>query len=263
MMKSIVITGSTRGIGYGLAHEFLRRDCQVTVNGRSWAGVEKAIQTLSQSHSSEHINGQAGDVTRSTDHQALWETAVNKFGKVDIWINNAGIGHPMMMVWDIPPELVDKVVDIDLKGLIFGSQIAIKNMIQQGHGHLYNMEGFGSNGRTRPGLSVYGATKSAVRFLSNSLVKETADTPVKVSTLSPGIVITEFITDQYKNDLEGWQQAEKIFNILGDKVETVTPWLVEHILNNDKSGAHFSWLTPFKITRRFMAARFRQRDLFS
>ncbi|MCZ7669085.1 MAG: SDR family oxidoreductase [Chloroflexi bacterium] len=148
-MKSIVITGSTRGIGYGLANEFLKRGCQVTVNGRS-----------------------------------------------------------------------------------------------------------------RPGMSIYGTSKAAVRFLSKSLTKETENTPVKVSAISPGMVITEFITDQYQEDPEGLIEAQRVFNILGDKVETVTPWLVEKLLSNDKSGALFEWLTPFKATLRFLTARFHKRDLF-
>lgn len=262
-MKSIVITGSTRGIGYGLANEFLARGCQVVVNGRSQASVDKAIQSLSQTHPAQNIAGQAGDVVKPEDHQALWATAVATFGKVDIWINNAGVGHPMMPVWDIPEEKVHQIVDIDLKGLIFGSQVAIRGMLQQGHGHLYNMEGFGSNGRTRAGISLYGSTKSAVRFLSRSLAKETADTLVKVSTISPGMVITEFITDQYKDDPEGLEEAKKIFNIIADKVETVTPWLVEKMLANEKSGASIEWLTSMKIMKRFATVRFTKRDLFS
>ncbi len=262
-MKSVVITGSTRGIGYGLANEFLKRGCQVTVNGRSQSNVDESIALLSQKHDANRIAGQVGDVVQPKDHQALWETAVTRFGKVDIWINNAGIGHPMVMVWAIPPEQVHQIVDIDLKGVVFGSQVAIREMIKQGHGHLYNMEGFGSNGRIRPGLSLYGSTKSAVTFLSRSLTKETADTPVNISTISPGMVVTTFITDHYKDDPEGWEEAKKIFNILADKVETVTPWLVEKMLTNEKSGASFNWLTSMKIIRRFATARFSKRNLFA
>lgn len=262
-MKSIVITGSTRGIGYGLAQEFLARGCRVTLNGRSPASVDQAIATLSQTHPAANIAGQAGDVSNPDDHQALWQTAVTRFDQVDIWINNAGVGHPMLMVWDIPPETVHKVVDIDLKGAIFGSQVAIRNMLRQGHGHLYNMEGFGSNGRIRAGITIYGSTKSALRFLSRSLTAETKNTAVKVSTLSPGIVITDFLSEQYQDDPEGFVEAKKIFNILGDKVETVTPWLVDKVLTNDKSGASFEWLTPGKVTWRFMTARFNKRDLYT
>jgi short-subunit dehydrogenase len=158
---------------------------------------------------------------------------------------------------------VRQVIDVDLMGLIYGSRVAIKNMLAQGHGHLYNMEGFGSNGRTRAGLSIYGSTKSAVTFLSKSLTQELEGKPVKASRLSPGIVITDFITEQYEDDPQGLENAKRIFNILGDKVETVTPWLAEKVLENEKSGASFSWLTPLGVMKRFATARFNKRDLFS
>lgn len=261
-MKSIVITGSTRGIGYGLANEFLKRGCQVTINGRSQNSVDAAVASLTTKHGPERLAGQPGDVIQPSAHQALWDAAVVAFEKVDIWINNAGIGHPYLMVWEIPPETVSQVVDIDLKGVIFGSQVAVRGMMAQGFGHLYNMEGFGSNNRTREGLSVYGSTKAAVRFFTRSLTGEMEKTPVKVSTLSPGIVITDFITEQYDDDPEGLERAKNVFNTLGDKVETVTPWLVEQVLSNDKSGATIEWLTTPKILARFATARFNRRDLF-
>jgi len=125
------------------------------------------------------------------------------------------------------------------------------------------MEGFGSNGRLRVGLSLYGATKSALRFLSRSLTKEMQGTAVKVSTLSPGIVITELLTDPFKNDPEGLERAKWVFNALGDKVETVTPWLVDRVLSNDKSGSAIHYLTTSKIITRFATAPFKRRDLFA
>lgn len=262
-MKSIVITGSTRGIGYGLAGEFLRRGCSVTINGRSQGSVDKALDSLGRIYDRARLAGQPGDVTDLATHQALWDAAVAVFGRVDIWINNAGMGHPMLKVWEMPVEMVNQVVDINLKGAIWGSQTAIRGFLLQGGGHLYNMEGFGSNGRLRAGLSLYGATKSALRFLSRSLTKETEGTPVKVSTISPGIVITELLTDPFKDDPEGLERAKWVFNALGDKVETVTPWLVERMLANDKSGAAIDYLTNTKVVTRFAMAPFRRRDLFS
>lgn len=262
-MKTIVITGSTRGIGYGLANEFLARGCRVVVNGRSSHSVNQALATLAQIHGHDRLAGQAGDVAQLADHEALWQTAVSRFGTIDIWINNAGVGHPMKNVWELPPETIHRVIDIDLKGVIWGSQVAIRHMLRQGHGHLYNMEGFGSNGRIRAGISIYGSSKSALRFLTRSLTAETKNTPVKVSRLSPGIVITDFLSEQYEDDPAGFEQAKRIFNILGDKVETVTPWLADNVLNNDKSGASFEWLTPGKVIWRFLTARFTKRDLYS
>lgn len=262
-MKTVVITGSTRGIGLGLAEAFLARGCRVVINGRSPASVEKSVAALGQTYPAEQIAGQAGDVVNLEDNQAIWDTAVSRFGPVDIWINNAGVGHPMQPVWELPESKVHQLVDINMKGLIFGAQVAIRGMLAQGHGHLYNMEGFGSNGRMRPGISLYGSTKSAVRFISRSLTQETAETAVQVSTLSPGIVITDFLSEQYQDDPEGFAEAKRIFNALGDKVETVCPWLVDQILDNKKSGARINWLSPGKAMKRLALMRFSKRDLFA
>jgi NAD(P)-dependent dehydrogenase (short-subunit alcohol dehydrogenase family) len=261
--KSIVITGSTRGIGLGLAVEFLKRGCQVAINGRMQTSVDHALEQLKTDFKPADLAGSPGDVSDLQTHQDLWNTAVDAFGQVDIWINNAGIAHPMMMIWELSDEIVQQVIDINVKGLIFGSQTAVQSMLEQGFGHIYNMEGFGSTGRKQAGLSIYGTSKAAVHYFSNALTAETSNTPVKVSTLSPGMVITDLILEQYEKDPQGLEDAKKIFNVLADKVETVTPWLADQVLRNDKSGAEIKWLTTTKLMTRFATARFNKRDLFS
>jgi len=261
--KSIVITGSTRGIGLGLAVEFLKRGCQVAINGRMQTSVDHALEQLKTDFKPADLAGSPGDVSDLQTHQDLWNTAVDAFGQVDIWINNAGIAHPMMMIWELSEEIVQQVIDINVKGLIFGSQTAVQSMLEQGFGHIYNMEGFGSTGRKQAGLSIYGTSKAAVHYFSNALTAETSNTPVKVSTLSPGMVITDLILEQYEKDPQGLEDAKKIFNVLADKVETVTPWLADQVLRNDKSGAEIKWLTTTKLMTRFATARFNKRDLFS
>ncbi|MCL4871172.1 MAG: SDR family oxidoreductase [Anaerolineae bacterium] len=262
-MQTIVITGSTRGIGLGLAEAFLARGCQVMLNGRTPASVAQARSQLTQKYPAQQLDGLAGDVTDLAAMEQLWAAAAARFGHIHIWINNAGVGHPLLPVWELPPEKIKQVIEIDLLGAIYGARVAIRGMLHQGGGHLYNMEGFGSNGRSRPGLSVYGSSKRALRFLTESLVKETKGTPVKVSALSPGIVITDFLSEQYADDPAGFIEGKRIFNILGDKVETVTPWLADKVLGNNKSGASFTWLTPGMVLWRFATARLRPRDLFS
>ena len=261
-MKSVVITGSTRGIGFGLAQAFLARGCQVTLSGRTSNSVGRAMVALKTSFPEERLHGQACEVSFPAAHQALWDAAVEHFGVVDIWINNAGIGHPLQPIWEIEPELVERILDVNLLGVAYGSQTAIRGMRERG-GSVYNMEGFGSTGQQRAGLGIYGASKYALAYLTKALANETQHLPVKVSALSPGIVITDFILDQYSEDQEGLERAKRIFNILGDLPETVCPWLVEKILADPKSGSRIAWLTPPKVMGRFMSARFRPRDLFA
>ena len=110
---------------------------------------------------------------------------------------------------------------------------------------------------------MYGCTKAAIRYLNKALLHDAKGTAVQIGTLSPGIVLTGLWDELYEGQPERWEKAKKIVNILGDKVETVTPWLVERVLANTKNGARIAWLTPGKAASRFMAAPFRKRDLFA
>ncbi len=260
MMKTAVITGSTRGIGLGLAQQFLSRGCQVVVSGRSEASVRRAVETLSASYPAEYIHGQACDVSQLADVQKLWDSAVSRFGRVDIWINNAAINTPEQLpAWEQPQDAITSVIETNLLGVIYGCKVAISGMIAQGGGHVYNMEGSGSGGEVMIGNAMYGTTKAGLRYLTKALVVETKGHPVKVSYLSPGIVTTDLLMQTVPAGKEA--ETERIFNILADDVETVTAWLVERILANDKSGARIVWLTPSKIMRRFMLAPLRKRDV--
>lgn len=261
-MKTVVITGSTRGIGYGLAEAFLDFGCNVAVNGRSPSSVEQTITKLAGQHDPARIQGLAGDVASLAQMEALWQTAVARFGQVDIWINNAGLGHPFEPMWQLEPEAMEKVVNANILGTMIGSKVAIQGMLAQGHGQLFNMEGAGSNGKVRPGMSVYSASKAAVTLLSDALIKETAGTAVQVGTISPGMVVTDLLMDPLTKDPAMMEKNRRIFNILTDRVETIAPFLAEKMLASAKTGAQIKWLTTPKIMWRFLTARFIKRDPF-
>ncbi len=262
-METIVITGSTRGIGFGLADAFLELGCAVTVSGRTPEAVNKAVEELSAKHAAASVFGHPCDVTRFEQVQALWSASTQRWGHIDIWINNAGVGHPQMAFWEHSPDQVTTVIDTNLIGAMHGAQVAIPAMLVQGFGRLYNMEGLGSDGRKVEGLTLYGTSKHGLRYLTDALAQEVQDTPVKVGALSPGMVITDLITQQYAGRPEDWERAKRIFNILADRVETVTPWLAQQVLHNKKNGARIKWLTRRKIIGRFLASPFQRRDLFN
>lgn len=261
-MKVIVITGSTRGIGFGLAEAFLARDCAVAISGRTTDSVDRAVSSLSVDHQPDRIFGRPCDVTRFEQVEALWRAAHTHFGRIDIWINNAGIAHPPIDVIELTPEQIRTVVETNLIGVMYGSQVALSQMSAQGFGSLYNMEGLGSDGRQVAGLALYGSTKRAVHYLNEALIKEAAETPVLVGSLSPGMVLTDMLTAPYDRQSQEWPRARRIFNILADRVETVTPWLADRMLANQQHGARIKWLTKRKIISRFLRAPFHKRDLF-
>ena len=261
-IQTVVITGSTRGIGCGLADSFLGLGCSVTVSSRTMDRVDAAVSKLSAKHQGNRVFGLPCDVTDFGQVQALWDGAKTRFGKVDIWINNAGLGQPQMDFWELPAGQIHAVVETNLIGAMYGSKVALRGMLDQGFGALYNMEGLGSDGRKVDGLALYGATKSGLSYLDESLARETRGTAVLVGALRPGMVVTDFLTGQYEDRPEEWERAKRIFNILADRVETVTPYLARKVLANDKNGACIAWLRPLQVTGRFLVAPFRNRDLF-
>ena len=83
-----------------------------------------------------------------------------------------------------------------------------------------------------------------------------------VGALQPGMVATDLLTQQYKDRPEQWERDKRIFNILSDRVETVTPWLAQRVLANRKTGVRITWLTRAKLMGRFLTAPFHKRDVF-
>ncbi|MEU8900314.1 SDR family oxidoreductase [Nocardia sp. NPDC048505] len=255
-MSTVVITGGTRGIGLGMARALLGAGHQVAVCGRNPEQVEKIRAELS---------GPAlvtvADISDRAQAQQLWEHAAERFGKVEVWINNAGISHDRRPLWELPADTARAVLETNLLGALNGSAVAIAGMSAAGGGHVWNMEGLGSDGRTVPGLTTYGASKRGVTYLTKALAKEVPE-GVSVGLLSPGMVVTDLLTHGY-DDPEELAKARRIFNILADRVETVAPWLARQAVTRTRNGAHVRWLTTPKVIGRFLSAPVRRRDLFT
>ena len=263
-MKAVVITGSTRGIGHGMALEFLKRGCQVMLSGRSQTNVDAEVQQLAKQYGTDKVSGNPCEVADYKQVQSLWDAAQNRFGRVDIWINNAGVTHTTKLLAAMDIEEIKPVIDTNITGMIYGSKIALEGMLKQGFGQIYNMEGHGSNDSKLAGVSVYGTSKRALRYLTEVLIDETENTPVQVCFLSPGIVLTDFlINGMRKRPTEELESIKPILNCLADTVETVTPFLVENILKNDKHGVEIAWLTDEKANERLNSDEYYSRDLFS
>lgn len=262
-MKNVVITGSTRGIGHGLAREFLKRNCRAIITGRTADKVDAAVARFAGKFGADRVAGAVCEVTSFESLQSLWNYAAAAFGPVDIWINNAGMSIRRAPLSEQDPADLAAIAQTNLVGALYSSKAAIAGMLAQGHGQVWNMEGFGSGGEAAPGMTAYGCTKRAVAYLNKALQKEVKGTGVQVCALSPGIVVTDLLVGDYDLASQEWQRAKKVLNILGDTVETVTPWLVDGVLRSRKTGTRVVWMTRGKAFRRFAAAGFSRRDLFA
>jgi NAD(P)-dependent dehydrogenase (short-subunit alcohol dehydrogenase family) len=206
--------------------------------------------------------GFACDVTKFEQVQALWNAAKVRFGKVDIWINNAGINAGQIPFWQLRPDHIQSGVETNLIGAMNGAAVAIGGMLEQGSGAVYSMEGLGSNGRRIKGLTLYGTTKYGLAYLTDALAGETRGTPVIVGAIRPGMVVTDLLTKPFEGKPAEWERAKKVFNVLAERIETVTPWIADKVLANSKAGIRIQWLTPSRIGFCVLRALFSKRDLF-
>ena len=194
-MKTVVITGSARGFGLAMHRLFRERNCHIVVNDISKEALVNAKKELEGISGSGKIICVQGDITKSEDIQNIIDTTLKETGSIDFWINNAGVNQPDQPIWELDESVINRMIEIDLKGTILCSKLVMKAMIKQGYGQIFNVEGYGSNDAVQTGLSIYGTSKRAVTYFTEALAHEAEDqnTNVFVGKITPGIMITNFI----------------------------------------------------------------------
>ena len=258
-MKNICITGSTRGIGFAMAKEFLRAGCNVTISGRG-EGLDKAAQAAIARFAGKYLYVPC-NVQDKASLEQLWAVSAAKWGGIDIWINNAGQNTPHKAAWETEAAYTENIIRTNLLGMIYGSQVAAAAMIRQGHGAIYSMEGLGSNNMIQKGTILYGTTKHALTYFMRGLAKELQGTSVIAGRLSPGMMLTDFITkapDGRRAEIFSNPSFKKIFNILADRPETVARFFIPRMLRNHKNNQRIAWLTNRKTAWRFATASLRK-----
>ena len=235
-MKTVVITGSARGFGLAMLRFFKEKDFNVVVCDVSEEDLVKAKEELESIKGKGKVLAFLCDVTKESDVKNIITKTLDELKTIDIWINNAGVNQPNEPIWNLDKKVIDRLIDIDLKGTIICSKEIIPIMQKQGFGAIYNVEGHGSNDAKILGLSLYGTAKRGVTYLTESLVDN------KPIELDP--------------------KTKNIYNILGDYPETIAEFMVNKIVNNTKNNVKFTWLTNRRAFGRFLTASFKKRNFF-
>jgi len=261
-MKTIVITGSTRGIGFALAREFLKRDCQVVISGRSDPSVRNSVEKLEAEFPEAQIAGFPCDVKNYDEISTLWKLSKSRFGNIDIWINNAGISNEQAPSWEISVDELQSVVETNILGELFGTKVAMQGFLDQGFGALYNVEGMGANGKTNnvKGLSIYGMTKAGLHYFNKCLIKEIDHPQIIAGALQPGMVLTDLVKGQYEEKPDEWEKVKGILEIIASPIDEVAPWMAKKILTNHKNGAYFHYGGTLRILKRMILSLFRKKQ---
>ena len=209
--KVAIVTGSTRGIGEGIARAFFREGAKVVVSGRDEAAGRSIVDELLSSGDASASKKRAvfikADVSRRQDVAELKDRTLEYFGGVDVLVNNAGVNAPFPMEKVTLPAW-DKIMDIDLKGVLFCSQIIGAEMIKQGRGSIINLASIAAR-YAYPDGAAYGPAKAAVVMLTKQCAMEWARYKVRVNAISPGLILTPLSQNIYQ-DPEIKRTREKI-----------------------------------------------------
>lgn len=186
--KVVVITGASSGIGESTAKLLARYGARLVLGARRKNRIDAIVKEISGAGGK--AIGFAVDVTKRAEVETLIKGAVDSFGRVDVMINDAGI-MPIAPVAALKVEEWERMIDVNLKGLLYGVAAVLPIMQEQKQGHIINLASVFGIKVFAPGATVYCATKSAVRALTEGLRMELHSENIRCTMISPGAVATE------------------------------------------------------------------------
>ena len=221
--KVVAITGASSGIGEATALLLTQRGAKVVLGARREDRLEALAARISTA------GGDAAyartDVRRREDLTSLVDLARERFGRLDVLVNNAGIG-PISPLDDLRVEEWEQMIDINLKGVLYGIAAALPVFREQGSGHFVNIASTAAH-RIVPNQSVYAGTKIAVRAISEGLRQEAGDR-LRVTVISPGFTLTSFAEDVTNPEVKAQiAEARDAFAMPPDAIARAIAFAVE------------------------------------
>jgi NADP-dependent 3-hydroxy acid dehydrogenase YdfG len=196
--KVIVITGASSGMGAAAATYLAAKGASVVVGARRGDRIKTLAAEIGESGGK--ALALATDVTKRDDVRKLVDSAVETFGRIDVIINNAGV-MPLSPLDRLKVDEWDQMIDVNIKGVLYGIAAALPHMKAQGSGHVINLSSVAGH-KLFGGSAVYSATKFAVRALSDGLRQEMAAHNIRTTIISPGAVRTELLDHISEKDVQ-------------------------------------------------------------
>ena len=204
--KVVIITGASSGIGYATALSLAKEGAKLVVGARRTDRLESLVKAIEENNG--EILAQKLDVTKKSDCDDLVNTAIKKWGKVDVLVNNAGL-MPLSFVKNLKVDEWDQMIDVNIKGVLYCTAAVLPHMRESKSGHIINISSVA--GRiVFPAGSVYCATKHAVTAFSEGLRQELSPrNNIRVTTIEPGVVSTELTNTITDESLEKFVETSK------------------------------------------------------
>lgn len=256
--KVAVITGSSRGLGYAIAEVYAREGAKVVIASRTQKAVDEAVRKLRSNGA--QAEGLACDVADIAQVEALAEHAIQTFGGINIWVNNAGLSAPYGPTAHVPSDDFLKVIQTNIIGTYNGSMVAMRHFIKQKSGKLINLLGRGDNGAI-PMQNAYSSSKVWVRNFTKVLAKEYANSGVEVMGFNPGLVKTEMLSNVhavsgYEDKMNPLRFIAMLWGNAADIPAEKALWLASSATDG-RSGLFITVLTRWMMISRLIILPFK------
>jgi 3-hydroxy acid dehydrogenase / malonic semialdehyde reductase len=196
----VLVTGSSSGIGLACARIFAQAGAKVILSARRAERLETLAKELRQEFSTE-VYMLPIDVTNRPEVEAQLNTLPADWSKIDILINNAGLSRGLDKLYEGSIQDWEEMIDTNIKGLLYVTRSVVPGMVKRGRGHVINLGSLAGH-QTYPKGNVYCGTKVAVRAISEGLKQDLLGTPIRVTSVDPGLVETEFSKVRFRGDEE-------------------------------------------------------------
>jgi 3-hydroxy acid dehydrogenase/malonic semialdehyde reductase len=202
----VLITGASSGIGAACAKLFAQAGAKLILVARRKEKLEQLAEQLTNDFGIE-LSLLAIDVGNRSQVQSALSNLPEPWLNIDILINNAGLSRGLDKVQEASIQDWEEMIDTNIKGLLYVTRTILPGMIARGRGHVINLGSIAGH-QTYPGGSVYCATKAAVKSISEGLKQDLLGTPVRVTSVDPGMVETDFSAVRFRGDIE---RASKVY----------------------------------------------------
>ena len=207
--KVVVITGASSGLGEAAARLLADEGATVVLGARREDRIRALVDELTRR--GDKALAIPTDVSRRDQVQRLVDGAVESYGRIDVLINNAGL-MPLSPLDRLKVDEWDRMIDVNLKGVLYGIAAALPHMQRRKSGHIINVSSVAGH-KVRAGGAVYAATKHAVRALSEGLRQEVKPYNIRTTVISPGVVLSELPNTASEPDVSA--NLEKMYGELG------------------------------------------------
>lgn len=205
--KIVAVTGASSGIGCEIARRFHQAGASLALCSRSADRVREAVAVWGDP-ADARIFITTADTSKVADIRAFRDAAVAHFGRIDVWVNNAGIEHPCATV-EMTEEWFNAVADTNFRGYYFGCQLAAQDMLKRKQGVIVNIGSVNAI-TVVPGQAVYAATKAAISQMTKLFAREWGRDGIRVNCVGPGSIPTKINAEKYKDPAAHLAMCEKI-----------------------------------------------------